>query len=133
MVNSFDMEGMKVVWFFINTSTRMALGTTIRNSFEYSVEAVLGLTQFYLSRNCRVGLCIYDDEKPSSREFQSLNYGRGDFLIPDMGKRQLNNINRKILEAEVLSGSYNLKEAVNNDSLFSHISISRTKPNLNQT
>ena len=112
MVNSFEMEGMKVAWFFINTSKGMALGTTIRNSFEYAVEAVLGLTQFYLSRNCRVGLCLYNDEKSRRTVYKPIKFSVDDFLFPDLGKRQLHLISRKMLEAEVAGGVSNLREAI---------------------
>jgi uncharacterized protein (DUF58 family) len=62
-INEYEMEGMKVVWIYLNSASRMALGTTIRNGFEYAVQAVLGLSNFYLSRNCRVGVSFYNDEK----------------------------------------------------------------------
>ncbi len=62
-INEYEKEGMKVVWIYLNTATRMALGTNIRNGFEYGIQAVLGLSNFYLSRNCRVGVSFYNDEK----------------------------------------------------------------------
>lgn len=141
-VNSYEMEGMKVVWIFLNTSTQMALGTNIQNSFEYAIQAVLGFSQFYLSRNCRVGFSFYDDSRStvlplrkrprgssqsipfvlpdllssSSRDALSYldesSYEATDFLIPDMGKRQLILINNKILEADISSGNYNMKQSI---------------------
>lgn len=62
-VNDYEMEGTKVVWIFLNTASRIALGTNIRNGFEYAIQAVLGLSNFYLSRNCRVGVSFYNDER----------------------------------------------------------------------
>lgn len=62
-INEYEKEGMKVVWIYLNTASRMALGTNIRNGFEYAIQAVLGLSNFYLSRNCRVGVSFYNDEK----------------------------------------------------------------------
>ena len=59
-VNEYEKEGKKVVWIFLDSASHMALGTTVKNTLEYAIQAALGLTHFYLSRECRVGLCIYD-------------------------------------------------------------------------
>jgi hypothetical protein len=59
-VNEFEKEGKKVVWIFMDSAAHMALGTTVRSTLEYAVRAVLGFAHFYLSRECQVGLCIYD-------------------------------------------------------------------------
>jgi uncharacterized protein (DUF58 family) len=61
-VNEYEREGKKMVWIFLDSATHMSLGTTVQNTLEYSIRASLGLTQFYLSRQCRVGLCIYDHD-----------------------------------------------------------------------
>jgi uncharacterized protein (DUF58 family) len=59
-VNEYEKEGKKMVWIFLDSATHMALGTTVKNTMEYAVRATLGLADFYLSRECQVGLCIYD-------------------------------------------------------------------------
>jgi len=59
-VNEYEKEGKKMVWIFLDSASHMALGTTVKNTLEYAIQAALGLTHFYLSRECRVGLCIYD-------------------------------------------------------------------------
>jgi len=59
-VNEYEREGKKAVWIFIDTASHMALGTTVRNTLEYAVRAALGFSEFYLSRECQVGLCVYD-------------------------------------------------------------------------
>lgn len=59
-VNEYEKEGKKVVWIFMDCASHMALGTTVSSTLEHAVRAVLGFTHFYLSRECRVGLCIYD-------------------------------------------------------------------------
>jgi len=137
MVNSYEMEGMKVIWIFLDTARGMALGTNVKNSFEYGVQAVLGLAQFYLSRNCRVGFSLYDSSKsvmnlrrvsrsggiralpdllptsPGPREAAGLHfYETKDFLIPDSGKRQLHKISEKLLEADLYGGVYNLRQCI---------------------
>jgi len=59
-VNEFEKEGKKVVWIFLDSASHMALGTTVRNTLEHAVRATLGFTDFYLNRECQVGLSIYD-------------------------------------------------------------------------
>jgi len=44
----------------LDTASHMALGTTVRNTLEYAVTAALGFAEFYLGRECQVGLCVYD-------------------------------------------------------------------------
>jgi uncharacterized protein (DUF58 family) len=62
LVNEYEKEGKKVVWIFLDSSIRMALGTTIKNTMEYSIRAALGFTHFYIDRDCRVGFCVYDND-----------------------------------------------------------------------
>ena len=62
LVNEYEKEGKKVVWIFLDSSVRMALGTTIKNTMEYSIRAALGFTHFYIDRDCRVGFCVYDND-----------------------------------------------------------------------
>ncbi len=78
-INEYEKEGMKVVWIYLNTASRMALGTNIRNGFEYAIQAVLGLSSFYLSRNCRVGVSFYNDEK------MALSGGKGPYRMSTDG------------------------------------------------
>jgi hypothetical protein len=59
-VNEYEKEGKKAVWIFLDTASHMALGTTVRNTLEYAVRAALGFAEFYLGRECQVGLCVYD-------------------------------------------------------------------------
>jgi uncharacterized protein (DUF58 family) len=59
-VNEYEKEGKKVVWIFMDSASHMALGTTVSSTLEHAVRAVLGFAHFYISRECQVGLCIYD-------------------------------------------------------------------------
>lgn len=61
-VNEYEKEGKKVVWIFMDTASHMALGTTVKSTLEYAVQAALGFTEFYISRECQVGLSIYDHD-----------------------------------------------------------------------
>ena len=72
-VNEFEKEGKKVVWIFLDSASHMALGTTVQNTLEYAVRGALGFADFYLSRECQVGLCIYDyDAHQWSGSYQRL-------------------------------------------------------------
>jgi uncharacterized protein (DUF58 family) len=82
LVNEYEKEGKKVVWIFLDSSTRMALGTTVNNTMEYAIRAALGFTNFYLERNCRVGFCVYDNDAYQwEGTFQEKELG---FLIGDL-------------------------------------------------
>jgi uncharacterized protein (DUF58 family) len=65
IVNEYEREGNKVVWLFLDASPRMELGNNVTNSFEYAVEATLGLAEYYLSRRCVVGFSLYNDDAVS--------------------------------------------------------------------
>jgi uncharacterized protein (DUF58 family) len=136
-VNTYEMEGKKVVWIYLNTARRMALGRETSNSLEYAVQAVLGLTKFYLSRNCNVGFNIFSDDLmlkttttsggrltlpdlvPDSQldkaeeNLEVVNEKDESFIIPDAGKRQELIINRRLLDIELGSSKYSLKQTVN--------------------
>jgi uncharacterized protein (DUF58 family) len=85
-INDFEREGKRVIWIFLDASPYMRIGTTTENAFEYAVQAVLGLTQFYLARNCYVALYAYNDG--------------GRSLLPDCGRRQEYKVSREILTIE---------------------------------
>jgi len=105
LVNEFEREGKKVVWIMVDGSQNMALGTNVKNCFEYALQAALGLAQFYLARNCHVGLCIYGQ--------------KGRLLLPDSGRRQEYKILKEILSVQIASASGTLREALK--SLRGHI------------
>ncbi len=86
LINDFEREGKRVVWIFLDASPYMRMGTTTENAFEYAVQAVLGVTQFYLARNCHVALYAYNDG--------------GRLLLPDCGRRQEYKLSREILTME---------------------------------
>lgn len=97
LVNDYESEGKKTVWFFLDASLKMRIGTEIDNAFEYAVKAISGLSQFYLSRNCRVALSIY-------------NCGRT--ILPDTGRRQDYRIARELERVEITELHETLKRAI---------------------
>jgi len=62
LVNEYEKEGKKQVWIFLDSAAHMALGTAVNNTLEYAIRAVMGFTNFYIDRDCRVGLCVYDHD-----------------------------------------------------------------------
>jgi uncharacterized protein (DUF58 family) len=98
LVNQFELEGRKVVWIFIDGSTNMGVGTTVENAFEYALQVLHGLAQFYLARNCFVGVYIYNDG--------------GKMLLPESGRKQMFRLTREILGLEISATKDPLKVAV---------------------
>ena len=134
-VNEYEKEGRRVVFIFLDTSTSLSLGTDLRNSFEYAVQAVLGLSEFYISRQCKLGLALYNSES-GVRDVGKVMYlsgrlrehdqgdfvhvekpghtgiGKGVLLFPETGKIQQYRVHRMLLTTEMSSTYYSLQEAV---------------------
>jgi uncharacterized protein (DUF58 family) len=73
-VNVFEKEGRKIVWLILDVSNPMSIGTTVRNTLDYAVEAAGALSYFYLERGCSVGLYACAEQ--------------GLLRPPDTGRRQ---------------------------------------------
>ena len=133
IVNEYEKEGRRVVFIFLDTSTSLSLGTDLRNSFEYAVQAVLGLSEFYISRQCKLGLALYNSEsgvrdgdkvRHLSGRFREhdqgdsmvkpvhTGIGKGVLLFPETGKIQQYRVHRMLLDTEMASTYYSLDEAV---------------------
>jgi uncharacterized protein (DUF58 family) len=85
-VNEFEKDGKKTVIIFIDAGTWMGLGSAVDNVFEHAVQAASGIASFYLERGMRVGVYVY-------------NYG--EFIFPDLGRKQASHILRSLLEVQV--------------------------------
>jgi uncharacterized protein (DUF58 family) len=83
MVNDFEKEGKKTVWLFLDRSAMMQFGACVKNTFEYAIEAVNGLADYYLKQDCRVALCTFNGETI--------------FLYPATGNKQYYKILRELL------------------------------------
>jgi uncharacterized protein (DUF58 family) len=104
LVNEYEKEGRRVVWIFLDTDEHMRIGSDVENAFEHAVEAVATLSQIYLDRNCRVGVC-----------FQ----GTGQAILPEAGRRQKEMILRALLDADMTRNGRAMAEAVR--SLKGHL------------
>ena len=97
-VNEYEKEGKKIVWLFVDGSEAMVqLGTTISNPFEYALIAVNDLANYYLKRNCLVGVYLVSSK---SR-----------FIFPDIGRSQKYKISRELLTMKI-ADEEPLREAV---------------------
>jgi uncharacterized protein (DUF58 family) len=99
MVNEFEPEARKNVWFFLDMSTRMEVGTTVDNAFEDAIEATLALAQHFLSRGHRVGGTTFNGPTPL-------------VFYPDSGSRQQLTIARALAHATPAPAEEGLPAAV---------------------
>ena len=97
LVNDYESEGKKTVWFFLDSTMNMHIGTEIDNAFEYAIKAISGLSQFYLSKNCRVALNVYNCSRT---------------ILPDTGRRQEYKIARELERVEMNELHGTLKQAI---------------------
>lgn len=87
-VNEFEKEGKKFVWIFVDGSYSMgSYGTIIGNAFEHAIAAVNDLAQYYLERECFVGVYLYNK--------------RHTMIYPDIGRRQRFKIQKELLLMEM--------------------------------
>jgi uncharacterized protein (DUF58 family) len=89
LVNEFEHEGKKFVWIFIDGALSMeAHGSATNNPFEYAIAAANSLSQYYLERDCYVGVYLYSKHpKPV-------------ILYPDLGRKQRFKISRQLMNAD---------------------------------
>jgi uncharacterized protein (DUF58 family) len=114
-VNEYEREGRRVVFIFLDTNKALGLGTSLKNSFEYAVQATLGLSEFYLTRQCMVGLILFNsnhkgsDKKPRNRQEHSQQH----YLFPETGKVQQYKIHRLLLDTEIGATDNSILESTN--------------------
>lgn len=85
LVNEYEVEGRKAVWFMLDAGRHMAVGTTVENGFELGVAAAGGLALSYIDRGYKVGLHTY-------------NGGREEPLYPDAGQGQYRKLMRRLAD-----------------------------------
>jgi len=62
LVNEFERESKKTIMIFLDTTTNMKYGTTLKNPLEYGVSAVASLSYYLLNRSFNVGVVVYGNE-----------------------------------------------------------------------
>ena len=114
-VNEYEREGKRVVFIFLDTNPALGLGTSLKNSFEYAVQATLGLSEFYLTRQCMVGFSLFNSSQwktmiqSKTVQEKSLQH----FLFPESGRIQQFKIHRLLLDTEINTTSSSIHEAAN--------------------
>lgn len=107
IINEFEKEGMYNVWFLLDFSMDMLYGSNVKNVFNYSLDTILNLSEYYLKKNANVAFCTFG--------------GSGTFMYPDSGKNQYYKLLKEIKYFTNDKGSYidkvkkgglNLKETV---------------------
>jgi uncharacterized protein (DUF58 family) len=110
VINEYEREGKRMVFILLDTSTSLGLGTSLKNSFEYAVQATLGLSEYYLSRQCMVGLCLFNSGLQSLKNRSSRE---NLFLFPEIGRVQQFKIHRTLMSTELKASNSSLSDAVN--------------------
>jgi len=113
-VNEYEKEGRQVVYVFLDTSSHLGVGTTQSNSLEYAVQATLGLTEFYLARQFKVGLSLFNSQpRPTAPDLQGAEgEPLSQHVFPEGGRVQQYRIQRMLLNAELQLSHRSLKEAL---------------------
>lgn len=125
-VNEYEREGRRVTWIFLDRSPRLQLGNTIKDSFEYAVQAATSLSEYYIERQCRVGFADYvtdplmDTISPwlriyrEKRREEDSGYAilQRNILFPEAGNMQLNKIQRRLIGVETGLKGMNLLQVI---------------------
>jgi len=112
IVNEYEREGRQVVFIFLDTNKALGLGTSLKNSFEYAVQATLGLSEFYLTRQCTVGLSLFNSNNlEKTTELSKKDQTR--YLFPETCKVQQYKIHRLLLDIEVGASDNSIHQAAN--------------------
>ena len=83
LVNEYEREGRQTIWIFMNASNKLEIGTNIENPLEHVITTVITLSYYFLSREYRVGIYIY-------------NHGVNEYIYPDTGRKQFYIIMKKL-------------------------------------
>jgi len=62
LVNEYERESRKTVIIFLDTTTNMRYGTTLKNPLEYGASAAASLSYYLLNRSFNVGIVVYGNE-----------------------------------------------------------------------
>lgn len=101
MVNKYEVEGKKTIWFFLDANRYMTYGESIRNCLEYGIELLSAMAYYFISRGHKVGMYVI---------------GNGSCVYPDVGKRQFRRICDELLKVE--SGDEDVCEALEKTKKF---------------
>lgn len=81
MVNEYEVEGKKSVWFFVDAAQYMEVGSTLENTFDSTIEATVELLEHFVDNGYRLGGSIYNTAgKAHDAPVFHTEHGRAHFL-----------------------------------------------------
>jgi len=84
LVNEYEREGKLSISIFLDASPDMRIGTSFENALEYGIQAVYGISYYFLNKGYKVGVYIYNHREERVRF--------------DMGKEQFVKIGENLLK-----------------------------------
>lgn len=87
LVNKYEPEGKKAVYFFLDSATYMQAGSSIDNTFESVVKATTGVVKFFLDKGYKIGGQFFNARKDVS-------------IYPDTGERQYYRVAQELAALE---------------------------------
>ncbi|MBP5426296.1 MAG: DUF58 domain-containing protein [Clostridiales bacterium] len=92
VVNEFEKEGMYNVWFLLDFSVNMLYGSNIKNVFNYALDTILNLSEYYIKKNANIAFCTFG--------------GNETFLYPNSGINQYYKILRQMKHFSEIKNDY---------------------------
>ncbi len=99
VVNEYEPEARKNIWFFLDLHEHMEVGTSVHTALEDAIEIALALVNRFTARGHRVGGTTYNGPSPTT-------------FYPDAGTRQRLIIARKLARAQAGARREGLPAAV---------------------
>jgi uncharacterized protein (DUF58 family) len=87
MVNKYEPEGKKAVWFFLDSANYMQAGSSIDNTFEITVKATTGVVKFFIDKGFKIGGTFFNAHKDV-------------IIYPDLGERQYFRVAQELAQLE---------------------------------
>ena len=126
-VNEYEREGRRVTWIFLDKAARLNLGNSIKNSFEYAVQAAVSLAEYYIMRQCMVGFAEYTTRSIRDKRYPWFRLSteskrdeaegvavsqQGSVIFPEAGTMQLYKIQRRLLVVKTEPAGLDLVQVV---------------------
>jgi uncharacterized protein (DUF58 family) len=87
MVNRYEPEGKKAVFFFLDAAHYMQAGSTIENTFENTIKATTGMAKFFIDKGFKLGGQFFNARNDVS-------------IYPDLGERQFLRLTQELSDLE---------------------------------
>lgn len=87
LVNKYEPEGKKAVYFFLDCASYMQAGSTIDNTFETTIKATTGVVKFFIDKGFKIGGQFFNARQNVS-------------LYPDLGERQYFRLAKELASLE---------------------------------